>query len=139
MSLIDPTEFEGEETQKFEPMPDGWEGKINILNVTRKQNEETKKPYWILFCDVDGEPYAKEFTHIFNMPSRKDAPTEKSFKRALYDFWSTVDALGFDRGTPFDPIDFKGCSAIVILGQQNSKDTRFGITNYIREWIGGAE
>ena len=130
MSMLDPTEWELEDSHEPFALRDGTEAKLRILEVQKGVDNE--REYLTIRLEVPEEPYSKDITHWLNVPSRKmDA---KHLNVARNDMLKFCQCFEIDRTRPFDPTeDWVGLEGWCILGLRKSE--QYGEQNRIGKFI----
>lgn len=132
MSMIDPSEWNLEDSQEPYALKDGSEVRLQVLDVSRSTRENGGVYYTTRFGVVD-EPYSKDITDWFDEPSRSlmDAKQLNAAKRKMMNF---LDCFSIDRTRPTDPTeDWVGAEGWTILSLSTS--ARYGEQNRISKFI----
>ena len=132
MSMIDPTEWDLEDSQEPYALKDGAEAQLRIIEVRRGTRLDTEVEYYTVRMEVVGEPFSKEITDWLDVPSRQlDAKRLNAARQKMQRFMA---CFAIDASRPFDPTaDWFGCEGWAILGL--SKSELYGEQNRISRYI----
>jgi hypothetical protein len=132
MAMIDPTEFDLDESQEPYALKPGEEHKLVIVGVTEGTDKNDLK-YLLPRLEVVGEPYAKDFTYFLHVPDRASM-TEKQLNRVRFNYRTFCACFGIDNSRPHDPVDeWPGHEGYAILGA--SSDDQYGEQNFVKKFI----
>lgn len=137
MSMIDPSEWNLDDSQEPYALRDGVEAKLRIVSVEKNQRRDRDGTitgeYWVVRIEVPDEPYSKEITDFLDIPDAKhmDAKRLNTARDKMRKF---CDAFEIDRSRPFDPSDnWPGQEGWGILSLTVSPD--YGEQNRVRRYI----
>lgn len=131
MSMIDPTEWNLEDSQEPYALKDGTEAMLRIIEV-RYDKRSDGSAYYTVRLEVPNEPFSKDITEWLNVP---ELPLDaKRLNAAKQKMWHFMDCFGIDRTRPSDPLeDWVGQEGWCILSL--SKSDQYGEQNRISKFI----
>lgn len=131
MPMIDPTEWNVDDSQEAYALKAGTEARLRIIEV-RKQTRDDETEYYVVRMEVPSEPYSKEITDFLDIPSRGlDAKRLNDARQKMKIF---TEAFGLDLSRPFDPMeDWVGCEGWAILTLRNREG--YGEENRVGKYV----
>ena len=131
MSMIDPTEWQLDNSQEPYALKDGSEVMLRIIDV-RLDKRDDESEYYTVRMEVPSETYSKEITDWLNVPSRNlDAKRLNAARQKMLHF---MECFSIDRTTLTDPLeDWVGQEGWAILSL--SKSEQYGEQNRIAKYI----
>lgn len=132
MSMIDPNEWNLEDSHEPIALKDGAEVVLRIIEVARAERPKTSTTYYTVHFDVPSEPFSKDITDWFDEPSRgMDAKRLNAARQKMLHF---MECFGIDRSQPSDPTeDWVGCEGWCILLLRSSE--QYGEHNRISKFV----
>ena len=132
MSMIDPTEWELEDSHEPIALKDGTEALLRIIEVTRGISKFTSGVQYSVRFDVPSEPFSKDITDWFDEPIRSMEP--KRLNDARQKMLHFMECFSIDRSRPSDPTeDWIGCEGWCILSLRQSE--QYGEQNRISKFV----
>ena len=130
-SMIDPTEWELEDSQEPYALKDGSEVMVRILEV-RKARRDNDAEYYIVRYEIPSEPYSKEVTDFLDIPSRSlDAKRLNAARQRMLHF---TQCFNIDVSRPFEPMeDWPGQEGWCLLSM--SKSEQYGEQNRVARYL----
>lgn len=132
MSMIDPTEWELDDSQEPYALKDGTEAILRIIEVQRGQRPDEDWNMYTIRLEVPTEPFSKDITYWLNEPhKRMDSKRLNDAKVRMGQF---LDCFNIDRTRPMDPTeDWVGQEGWCILSL--TKSAQYGEQNRISKFI----
>ena len=132
MSMIDPTEWELDDSHEPTTLKDGAEVVLRIIEVTRGTSKFTNATQYTVRFEVPTEPFSKDITEWFDEPTRgMDAKRLNEARQKMKNF---MDCFGIDRTRPSDPTeDWVGCEGWCILSLRANE--QYGDQNRISKFV----
>ena len=132
MSMIDPTEWEVENSQEAYALKDSTEAMLRVIEVRKQTRPETDIEYYVVRFEVPSEAYSKDITDFFDVPSRKlDAKRLNAARQKMLHF---SEAFGIALSRPFDPTeDWVGLEGWAILSL--TKTDQYGEQNRVSKYV----
>lgn len=132
MSMIDPSEWNLEDSREPYALKDGTEALLRVLEVRKSTRPETDTEYYTVRFEVPSEPYSKDIADFIDLPSsRLDAKRLNAARQKMLNF---TQCFGIDLSRPFDPTeDWVGCQGWCILSL--SKSDQYGEQNRISKYL----
>lgn len=106
------------------------EYKVRILQVNSGV-DKNGSPYLLPRLEVEGEPYAKDFTYFIGLPGGQD--DAKQINRKKLKFRDFCLAFGFNPAEQHVLSDFEGALAWATLGKEETDE--YGEQNYVKKFI----
>jgi hypothetical protein len=132
VSVLDPNEWNLNDSQEPYAIEDNSEVKVRIIDV-RKDKDKNDMEYLLPRLEIDGEPFSKDFTHFLYIPD-KTTMDAKRLNRARFAMVQFLKCFEIDAAGPMDPtMDWTGNEGWVILGVK--KDEQYGEQNFIKQFI----
>ena len=132
MSMIDPTEWELDDSHEPTTLKDGTEAQLRIIEVTRGTSKFTNSTQYTVRFEVPGEPFSKDIADWFDEPTRGMDP--KRLNDARQKMKNFMDCFGIDRTRPSDPTeDWVGAEGWCILSLRVSE--QYGDQNRISKFV----
>ena len=132
MSMIDPTEWELDDSHEPITLKDGTEALLRVIEVTRGVSKLSGVVQYIVRFDVPSEPFSRDITDWFDEPTRGMEP--KRLNDAKQKMKHFMDCFGIDRIRPSDPNeDWVGCEGWCILSLRSSE--QYGDQNRIAKFV----
>jgi hypothetical protein len=129
--MIDPTDMGLEEAQEPYAVEGGEEHKLRIVEV-REGTDKNNFAYVMPRLEIEGEPYAKDFTHFLHIPTKEMG--EKQLNRVRFNYLNFCKCFGIDISRPHDPKDeWPGHTGFAILGL--GENEQYGEQNFIKKLI----
>lgn len=131
MSMIDPTEWQLEDSQEPYALKDGTEIILRVIEVRLDKRADNSTYYTVRF-EVPNEPYSKDITDWLNLPSRElDAKRLNVARQKMLHF---MQCFNIDVSRPSDPLeDWVGQEGWCILSLSSSN--QYGEQNRISKFI----
>jgi len=131
MAMIDPTDMGLEDSQEPYAVEGGEEHKLRIVEV-KEGTDKNNLAYLMPRLEIEGEPFAKDFTHFLHIPS-KDM-NDKQLNRVRYNYKAFCECFGIDMSRPHDPKDeWPGHTGFAILGL--AENEQYGEQNFVKKLI----
>ena len=132
VSMIDPSEWELEDSHEPIALKDGAEVILRIIEVSKAIRPDTGTNYYTVRFEVPSEPFSKDITDWLDEPSRGMDPKRlNTSKQKMMHF---MDCFGIDRARPSDPAeDWVGCEGWCILSLRSSE--QYGEQNRISKFV----
>ena len=132
MSMIDPTEWELDDSHEPTTLKDGTEAMLRIIEVTRGTSKFTNSTQYTVRFEVPAEPFSKDIADWFDEPTQDMDP--KRLNDARNKMKNFMDCFGIDRTRPSDPTeDWAGCVGWCILSLRASE--QYGDQNRISKFL----
>jgi hypothetical protein len=130
--MIDPTEWELDNSQEPYAMKDGTETLLRVIEVRKATRPETGTDYYIIRFEIPAEAYSKEVSAFLDVPARSlDAKRLNDARQRMLHF---TECFGIDLSRPMDPTeDWVGCEGWCILSL--TKSDQYGEQNRISKYI----
>ena len=132
MSMIDPTEWNLDDSHEPIALKDGAEVILRVIEVTKSTRPETNTEYYTVRFEVPSEPLSKDITDWFDAPSLSMDPKRlNTARQKMKHFMASFD---IDRTRPTDPTeDWVGCEGWCVLSMRHSE--QYGEQNRISKFI----
>ncbi len=132
MSMIDPSEWELEDSHEPVTLKDGAEALLRIIEITKSTRPETGTEYYTVRLEIPSEPFSKDVTDWFDIPARSmDAKRLNTAKQKMLHF---MECFNIDRSRPSDPTeDWIGYEGWCILSLRTSE--QYGDQNRISKFV----
>ena len=132
MSMIDPNEWELNNSQESYALKDGAEVILRIIEVRKNTRPENGSEYYTIRLEVPSEAFSKDITEWLDVPSRSlDAKRLNAARQKMLHF---SEGFGIDMSRPFDPIeDWVGLEGWCILSL--TKSDQYGEQNRISKYV----
>ena len=132
MSMIDPTEWNVDDAHEPTTLKDGAEALLRIIEVSKSTRPETNTEYYTIRFEVPDEPFSKDITDWFDLPSRSMEP--KRLNTARLKMRNFMECFNIDRTRPTDPTeDWISCEGWCILSLRSSE--QYGEQNRISKFV----
>ena len=132
MSMIDPAEWELDDSHEPITLKDGAEVLLRVIEVTKATRPETGTEYYTVRFEVPAEPFSKDITDWFDAPSRSMDP--KRLNTARQKMKNFMECFEIDRTRPSDPTeDWVSCEGWCILSLRTSE--QYGDQNRIAKFV----
>ena len=132
VSMIDPTEWELEDSHEPFALKDGAEALLRIIEVAKGIRHETNTEYYTVRLEVPAEPFSKDITDWLDVPSRNMDP--KRLNAARQKMMHFMECFKIDRTEPSDPTeDWVGFEGWCILSLRSSE--QYGEQNRISKFV----
>lgn len=130
MPMIDATEWGLGDSHEPYCMPDGYEAKLQIIDV-KEGVDKNGLAYLRPILEIIDEPYSKEVSHFLHIPDSAQM-TPKQLNLARRNMLLFITAFEIDSAGPFDPReDWPGSNGWAILGVQTTE--QYGDQNTIKK------
>ncbi len=132
MSMIDPSEWNLDDSQEPTVLKDGAEALLRIIEVTKNTRPETGTDYYTVRFEVPDEPLSKDITDWFDIPSTQmDAKRLNAARQKMLHF---AQCFHLDFSRPLDPTeDWPTCEGWCILSMRSSE--LYGDQNRISKFV----
>jgi len=132
MSMIDPTEWNLDDSQEPYALKDGAEVILRIIEVRKQERQDTGSEFYVVRFEVPDDPYSKDIVEFFDVPSSKlDAKRLNAARQKMQKF---AQAFGLDMTRPVNPAeDWVGAEGWCILSL--SKSAQYGEQNRISTFV----
>lgn len=128
MATIDLNDYELDGAQEPYAVEAGEEYKLIIVDV-KEGKDKNDLEYIQPRLEIEGEPFAKDFTHFLHLPNKAEM-TPKQLNRVAYNLRSFCECFGISTdGTTNPKDDWVGCEGFAILGTTTSE--QYGEQNFI--------
>jgi len=132
-ALIDPSEWNLEDSQEPYALKDGTEALLRIVEVRKQtRNDGSDNEYYVVRYEVPGEAYSKDITDFLDAPSHNlGAKRLNDARRKMLNF---AACFGIDMSRPFNPTeDWVGAEGWCILSLR--KSDQYGEQNRVSKYL----
>ena len=130
--MIDPNEWNVEDSHEPYALKDGAEVMLRVIEVRKATHDENATEYYTVRFEVPSEAYSKDITDFFDIPS--SGLSAKRLNAARQKMLHFRDAFSIDMSRPFDPIDdWVGLEGWAILSL--TKSAQYGEQNRISKYV----